>query len=157
PIACIYRRNQTIGGRYQLTKKRRQTRAERQKTLYPYKSKLEVETQALLPEAPYEDTKIGYLKEHTYNPDFTLGDGIFLECKGRFTAVDRAKHLLIKKQHPEITVYFLFERPYNTLNKASTTTYADWCARYGFEWTTLEQGIPKHWLKTKGKKNNNAN
>lgn len=86
------------------------------------------------------------MKAHTYNPDFTLGPGVYLECKGRFTGVDRAKHLLIKKQHPEIVVYFLFERPFNTLSKASKTTYADWCDKNGYEWTTLEKGIPKHWL-----------
>lgn len=120
---------------------------------------MEVNAQELLPDAPYEDTKIAYQKAHTYNPDFTLGPNVFLECKGRFTAVDRAKHLLVKKQHPEITIHFLFERPFNTLNKASTTTYADWCEKNGYEWTTLDKGIPKHWLKPqkKNKKEVDAN
>lgn len=125
------------------------TRRKNKQAIYPYKSKLEVKTQELLPDAPYETEKIQYTKEHTYTPDFVLGKNTYLECKGRFVAADRAKHLLIKKQHPEITVYFLFERPYNTLSKASKTTYAEWCERNQFEWTTLEKGIPKTWRKTK--------
>ena len=108
--------------------------------------------QALIPEAPYENAKIPYQKAHIYNPDFMLGPNTYLECKGRFTAVDRAKHLLIKKQHPEITVYFLFERPFNTLNKASSTTYAEWCEKHNYEWTTIDRGIPKHWLKQNNNK-----
>lgn len=53
-------------------------------------------------------------------------------------------------------MYFLFERPFNTLSKASKTTYADWCDKNGYEWTTLEKGIPKHWLsKKRGKQDAN--
>lgn len=127
--------------------KRKQTRAKNKASIYPYKSKLEVKTQALIPDAPYETEKIKYVKEHTYTPDFVLGPGVYLECKGRFVAADRAKHLAVKDQHPELTVYFLFERPYNTLSKASKTTYAEWAEKNNYEWTTLEKGIPKHWRK----------
>ena len=122
-------------------------RSKQRQTLYPYKSRLEVETQKLIPKSPYEQDKVPYLKEHTYNPDWTLRKNVYLEAKGRFTSVDRAKHLLIKKQHPEVTVYFLFEKPYQTLSKRSKTTYADWCDKNGFSWTTLEKGIPPSWLK----------
>lgn len=94
------------------------------------------------------------MKEHTYNPDWTLRPGVFLEAKGRFTSADRAKHLAVKKQNPDVIVYFLFEKPYQTLNKRSKTTYADWCDKNGFPWTTLEKGIPREWLEPKrGRKN----
>lgn len=114
--------------------------------LYPYKSHLEIRTQAIIPAAPYETEKIYYVKQHSYTPDFKLAENVYLECKGRFVAQDRAKHLLIKQQHPEIIVYFLFERPDLTLSKASKTTYAQWCEKHGYEWTTLSKGIPEHWL-----------
>lgn len=138
--------------------RRRISRSARAKTLYPYKSKLEVRTQELLPDAPYEKTKLAYVKQCNYTPDFEIGPNVFLEAKGLFKSDDRTKHLLIKKAHPEVTVYFLFERPYNKLSKASKTTYADWCEKYGYEWTTIEQGIPEHWLATtKTKKAKRAN
>ena len=137
-----------------MAKKRRSrsvsSRASRKQQLYPYKSRLEVLTQEMIPEAPYEKFKIPYVKEHTYTPDFQLAENVFLECKGRFVAQDRAKHLLIKKQHPEITIHFLFERPDNTLSKVSKTTYAMWCEKNGFEYTTLEKGIPDHWFHPNG-------
>lgn len=104
-------------------------------------------TQALIPDALYEKTKLVYVKEHTYTPDFELAPNVFLEAKGLFKSEDRTKHLLIKKHHPDVTIYFLFEKPYNRLSKASSTTYADWCEKHGYQWTTLEKGIPKEWYK----------
>lgn len=122
--------------------------------LYPYKSKLEVKVQELVPNAPYEQDKLTYTKVHTYNPDWTLAPGVFLEAKGRWDSADRAKHLEIIKQHPDVKVYFVFERPENTLNKRSKTTYAAFCDKHGIEWTTVEKGIPAHWLKGKKKSGN---
>jgi len=120
--------------------------SQRRKRLHPYKSLLEVKVQELVPDLPYEKDKIKYTVEHTYNPDWTVSPGVYIEAKGRFTAADRAKHLHIKKQHPDVKVYFVFEAPYNTLSKRSKTTYADWCEKHGYEWTTVNQGIPEHWL-----------
>lgn len=137
-----------------MVRRRRQSRSDRLAEIAPYKSRLELHTQELIPDAPYEKTKLPYVKEHTYTPDFKLADNVFLECKGRFLAQDRAKHLLIRQQHPEITTYFLFERPNNTLSKVSRTTYADWCEKHGYEWTTLADGIPDHWLQPKENKTN---
>ena len=132
-----------------MTRPRRKSRSDRLAEIAPYKSRLELATQEQLPDAPYEKKKLSYIKEHTYTPDFELRENVFLECKGRWLGDDRAKHLLIRKYHPEVTVYFLFERPYNTLNKGSKTTYADWCDKHGYEWTTLADGIPSHWLQPK--------
>lgn len=137
-----------------MVRPRRQSRSARLAEIAPYKSRLELRAQELLPNAPYEQEKLAYVKEHTYTPDFKLRDNVYLECKGRFLSEDRAKHLLIRKQHPEITTYFLFERPFNTLNKASKTTYADWCEKHGYEWTTLADGIPAHWLEPQEKETN---
>ena len=50
----------------------------------------------------YETLKIKYEvhENRTYTPDFILPNGVIIESKGRFTTVDRKKHLLVKKQHP---------------------------------------------------------
>jgi hypothetical protein len=59
----------------------------------------------------YETTVIPYIKpetKHTYTIDFTLPNGILIETKGRWVIEDRKKHLLIKKQHPELDIRMVF-------------------------------------------------
>lgn len=95
----------------------------------------------------YEQHKILYTKpatQHKYTPDFRLPNGIFVETKGRFVTADRKKHLLIKEQHPDLDIRFVFQNANNKLNKKSKTTYADWCTKYGFIFA--EKEIPKEWL-----------
>jgi hypothetical protein len=93
----------------------------------------------------YESERIDYVRYSTYSPDFTIeGKDFFIEAKGLFTTTDRGKHLLIKKQHPELDIRFLFMRANNKLYKGSKTTYSGWCERYGFKWC---QGfLPQEWL-----------
>jgi hypothetical protein len=93
----------------------------------------------------YEQTKVKYQrKPSTYLIDFELPNGIIIETKGRFTSSDRAKHLLIKQQHPELDIRFVFSNSRNKLNKKSKTTYADWCDKHGFQWA--DKKIPKDWI-----------
>ena len=49
----------------------------------------------------YETIKLEYRKVATYTPDFILPNGIIIEAKGVWTVEDRAKHLLVREQHPE--------------------------------------------------------
>ena len=60
----------------------------------------------------YEDMVISYLKparKTRYTPDFTIKvNGEIWESKGRFQTADRKKHLLIKEQHPNIKIKFIF-------------------------------------------------
>lgn len=96
----------------------------------------------------YEIEKINYVipeSKHSYTPDFSLPNGIIIETKGRFTADDRRKHILIKKQHPKLDIRFLFKKANKRLKKGSKTTYAEWCDKYGFKY--CEKEIPKGWLK----------
>jgi hypothetical protein len=94
----------------------------------------------------YEKTKVKYQrKPSTYLIDFELHNGIIIETKGRFTSSDRSKHLLIKQQHPELDIRFVFSNSRNKLNKKSKTTYADWCDKHGFLWANKK--IPERWLK----------
>lgn len=95
----------------------------------------------------YETIKLEYIKpesKHKYTPDFILDNGIIVEAKGLFSPSDRKKHELIKKQHPELDIRFVFDNPNNKINKGSKTTYAMWCEKKGFKWSS--KLIPKEWL-----------
>ena len=93
----------------------------------------------------YEQTKIPYQrKPSTYLVDFELHNGIIIETKGRFKSEDRAKHLLIKKQHPELDIRFVFSNSNSKLYKGSKNTYASWCEKHGFLYS--DKVIPESWL-----------
>ena len=95
----------------------------------------------------YESEKIPYIipaSNHTYNPDFKLPNGIFVETKGRFVAADRKKHLLVKSQNPEIDIRFVFSNSKNKITKSSKTSYGDWCDKNGFKYA--DKIIPEEWF-----------
>ena len=95
----------------------------------------------------YEETKFQYIPApRNYTPDFYLEESdIYVEAKGHLTKDDRVKMVLIKKQHPDLDVRFVFLRASNKIYKGSKTTYAAWCERHGFEWA--EGSIPTDWYK----------
>jgi len=95
----------------------------------------------------YETEQVSYIvpaSEHNYHPDFRLPNGIRVETKGRFVLADRKKHLLVKSQHPELDVRFVFTNSKNKISKKSKTTYAMWCEKYGFKYADKE--IPNSWF-----------
>jgi hypothetical protein len=93
----------------------------------------------------YEGLKLKYQKKpSTYTPDIILPNGIIIEIKGYFTADDRAKHLLVREQHPHLDLRFLFQNAKKKIHKSSDTTYASWCDKYGFMYA--EGIIPDNWL-----------
>jgi len=119
-----------------------------------YRSGLEEKVGKQLEEAGvnfrYEAFKVPYMvpaTNHRYTPDYELPNGIVIETKGRFMAADRKKHVLIKDQHPELDIRFVFSNPYAKLRKGSPTTYADWCDKNGFKWAA--KWIPEDWLAEK--------
>ena len=103
-------------------------------------------------EFEYEKAKIAYQpKVRIYTPDFYIpATGIYIEAKGHLDKDDRVKMRLVKEQHPDLDIRFVFLRASKRLYKGSKTTYAAWCERYGFQWA--EKTIPPEWLK-KGKNN----
>ena len=118
---------------------------------YGFRSGLEMQIDESLKskgiDGEYEQHIIKYTKpetHHKYHPDFKLPNGIFVETKGRFLTADRKKHLLIKAQHPELDIRFLFQNSKTRISKSSKTTYADWCVKYGFKFADKE--IPADWL-----------
>lgn len=103
----------------------------------------------------YEPFKIKYsvpARAATYTPDVVLPNGIIIELKGRFTAVDRKKHLLIQEQRPDLDIRFVFMRAATKLSKASNTTYGMWASKNGFIYADKE--IPTCWIKEKAKNGN---
>ena len=101
----------------------------------------------------YEKTKVRYIKpasEHQYTPDFVLDNGIIIETKGLFTAIDRQKHILVKRQHPHLDIRFVFSNSKQRLSKASRTTYAMWCEKNGYQYA--DKMIPEHWIKERRRK-----
>lgn len=96
----------------------------------------------------YETTTIAYekpAKKSRYTADFRLPNGIIVETKGRFVTADRQKHLLIKQQHPDLDIRFVFSNPNARISKQSKTTYADWCIKHGFAFA--KGSVPAEWLK----------
>ena len=118
---------------------------------YGFRSGLEVrvakELQAQGIPYTYEEEKIKYTKPSrlsVYTPDFKIGN-IFIESKGRFMVADRQKHILIKEQHPDLDIRFVFSNPKQRISKSSRTTYAMWCEKHGFLYA--KESIPHAWLK----------
>lgn len=98
----------------------------------------------------FESFKIEYevpARKAKYTPDFELDNGIIVETKGRFLTKDRQKHLLIKAQHPDYDIRFVFTRSKSPILKGSKTTYADWCDKHGFLYA--DKTIPASWYKEK--------
>jgi hypothetical protein len=95
----------------------------------------------------YEQEKLVYIpKPRTYTPDFYIPEtNIYVEAKGHLDKGDRVKMQLVKEQHPELDIRFVFMNARNKIYRGSKTTYAAWANRYGFQWA--EGGIPEEWLK----------
>lgn len=98
-------------------------------------------------EAEYEAFKIEYVRperKSKYTPDFRLPNLIIIETKGKFDTEDRQKHLLVKKQHPDLDIRFVFSNSKTRIRKGSPTSYADWCIKNGFKFA--DKRIPKEWF-----------
>lgn len=95
----------------------------------------------------FEELKLEYVKpsrKAKYTPDFELPNGIIIESKGRFLTEDRQKHLLVKAQHPDRDIRFVFSNSKTRISKTSPTTYAMWCEKNGFRYA--DKFIPQAWL-----------
>lgn len=98
-------------------------------------------------DAQYETHKVIYTvpaRVARYTPDFILPNGIVIETKGRFITKDRQKHILIKGEHPDLDVRFVFSNPNSRISKGSPTTYGMWCDKHGFEYAKAH--IPDAWI-----------
>lgn len=107
----------------------------------------------------FETLRIPYIvpaTNHKYTPDFIVttktGKTIIVETKGIWAYSDRLKHLLIREQHPELDIRFVFDRSKSKISKKSTTTYANICEGLGrgkfkgITWQYADKRIPEEWL-----------
>ena len=95
----------------------------------------------------FETHRVPYMvpmTKHRYTPDFVLPNGIVVESKGIFSPEDRAKHILVKNQHPDLDIRFVFSRSSAKLYKGSKTTLAQWAEVNGFQFA--QSRIPDAWL-----------
>ena len=114
-----------------------------------FRSKLEEQVADLLVDLgvkyEYETTKVKYIINYVYTPDFVLPNGVVLECKGYWDAIDRRKIKAVKEFHPHMDLRMVFQSPYNKISKKSKTTYAKWCDKHDIPWTSFKD-IPINWL-----------
>jgi hypothetical protein len=113
----------------------------------------------------YESQTISYTvpaREAKYHPDFSFENcPIILEPKGRFGGTyafkgrqmgnskdaavkERQKFILLKEQHPEWDIRFIFSRAKTPIYKGSKTTYGKWATDHGFKWA--EKVVPDEWI-----------
>jgi hypothetical protein len=94
----------------------------------------------------FEEVVVPYVKRPaTYTVDFLLKkNGILIETKGWFLSEDRTKHLLVKQQHPDLDIRFVFARHNSPLRAGSRTTYSTWAEKHGFAWA--QASIPRAWI-----------
>lgn len=89
--------------------------------------------------------------KHKYTPDFVIKrkgkrkKTLYLEAKGLLDSDARKKMVLVKAQHPDKDIRFLFQRD-NPIRKGSKTKYSDWATKNGFEFAVGSE-VPKEWLK----------
>ncbi len=133
--------------RVQVTQRKSSTTFKNIKFVNNYRSGLEAQVAEQLDKTgikyEYETIRLPYKLDAKYIPDFIIGD-LIVECKGRFTSEDRRKMRLVKEQHPDLDIRFVFSRSSSKINKGSKTTYADWCHKYGFPFA--DKLIPEIWL-----------
>ena len=80
-----------------------------------------------------------------------------METKGNFNSADRKKHKLIKAQHPEYDIRFIFSNSKTRIGKKSQTTYGKWCDLFGFKYHCIQstkKNFPDNWLKEIKEKQN---
>ena len=100
----------------------------------------------------YETIKFQYIPQpRNYTPDFYLPESdIYVVAKGHLTKDDRVKMILVKKQHPELDIRFVFSNSKAKITKGSKTSYGDWCDKNGYIYA--DKLIPEGWIKERGEK-----
>lgn len=82
-----------------------------------------------------------------YTPDFVVifpdGRKMYIEAKGFLRPEHKKKMTLVKRQHPDLDIRFVFYRDLK-MSKTSKTTYSMWAGRLGYPWAV--GSIPKAWL-----------
>ena len=108
------------------------------------RSKLELKFEEIIKEFnveyDYEVTKIPYTipeSNHNYTVDWTFINGLLVETKGYLSDhKERYKYVLLKQQHPDLDLRFVFDNP-NKLCGGTKMTHAKWAEKYGFAYCSI--------------------
>ena len=100
----------------------------------------------------YETETLDYTvpeSKHKYTPDFvfTKRDGtlMYIETKGRWTAIDRKKMKHVLKSNPDIDIRMVFQSPNQKISKGSKTTYEAYAIKLGIP-NVAKKEIPVEWM-----------
>ncbi len=101
----------------------------------------------------HHPTKVPYVIEHNYTPDFKYKD-ILIEAKGRFMdSSEAAKYKWVRKKLPKnVELVFLFMKPNLPMPHAkkrkdgTRRTHSEWAEKNNFRWYT-EETIKDLWRK----------
>ena len=124
------------------------------------RSKLELQFEKILQdnevEYAYEITKIPYTvpeSSHKYVVDWTICNGVMIETKGWLeNLTERKKYQLIKEQHPDIDIRFVFANPQKACGGVKMT-HAERAEKFGFKYCSIndkEQIVS--WIKERKRK-----
>ena len=120
------------------------------KTSNTYRSEFEEEVALQLVKQKvkfeYESRKIKYFIEYKYTPDFLLPNGIIIEAKGYFRLPQQRLHRMVRKQHPELDIRFVFQKLDSKL-QGGRFTCQEWCEKYDFKYA--EKTVPEEWINEK--------
>lgn len=128
------------------------------------RSKLEIKLAEILTECnevwAYEITQIPYTipkSDHKYTVDFTLSNGVLIEGKGYLSDhQERYKYVLLKQQHPDLDLRFVFDNP-NKLCGGTKQTHGAWATKYGFKWCGIKDVEQIHsWVKERDEASRNS-
>lgn len=121
------------------------------------RSKLELKFEEIIKEFDvaydYEVTKIPYTipeSNHNYTVDWTFINGLLVETKGYLSDhKERYKYVLLKQQHPDLDLRFVFDNP-NKLCGGTKMTHSKWAEKYGFKYCSIKDVDQiKQWVKEK--------
>ena len=109
------------------------------------RSKLELKFEEIIKEFDvaydYEVTKIPYTipeSNHNYTVDWTFINGLLVETKGYLSDhKERYKYVLLKQQHPDLDLRFVFDNP-NKLCGGTKMTHSKWAEKYGFKYCSIK-------------------
>lgn len=118
------------------------------------RSKLEMKFEEILKESlaeyTYETQIIPYIvpeSKHKYIVDFSTNNGILWEVKGWLSDhQERQKYILVKQQHPEVDLRFVFDN-INKLCGGTKYTHKTWCEKNGFRYCSVKDiDTIKSWI-----------
>jgi len=109
------------------------------------RSKLELKFEDIIKDTTkdyqYEVTKIKYIvpeSEHVYTVDWTIHNTLLIETKGYLSDYsERKKYELIKKQHPDLNIKFVFDNP-NKLCGGTKMTHGKWAEKNNFDYCGIK-------------------